>query len=89
MSVPISASVAPSTDYSVVSSANFHVTSPVIVSSIGGSDDKRWWETRLQDEEVIEGRKLVFSDGSGYIARSEHKQSSALGEELLIEEIQY
>ena len=26
-----------------------------------GTDDKKWWETRLQDEEVTEGRRLVFS----------------------------
>ena len=31
---------------------------------LGGSDDKRWWESRLQDEEVTEGRKLVYLDGS-------------------------
>ena len=29
-----------------------------------GTDDKKWWEIRLQDEEVTEGRRLVFSDGS-------------------------
>ena len=31
---------------------------------LGGTDDRKWWETRLQDEEVMERRRLVFSDGS-------------------------
>ena len=31
---------------------------------LGGMDDKIWWETQLQDEEVTEGRRLVYSDGS-------------------------
>ena len=31
---------------------------------LGGTDNKKWWETRLQDEEVMEGRRLVFSDSS-------------------------
>ena len=24
-----------------------------------GTDDKRWWETQLQDEEIIEGRTQI------------------------------
>ena len=31
---------------------------------LGGTDDRIWWETQLQDEQVTEGRRLVYSDGS-------------------------
>ena len=31
---------------------------------LGGTDSKRWWETRLEDKEVTEGRMLALSDGS-------------------------
>ena len=31
---------------------------------LGGTNDKKWWETWLQDKEVTEGRRLVFSDRS-------------------------
>ena len=31
---------------------------------LGEMDNKRWWETHLQDEEVTEGRRLVYLDGS-------------------------
>ena len=31
---------------------------------LGGTGDRKWWQTRLQDEEVTKRRRLVFSDGS-------------------------
>src|SRR5258705_406963 len=31
---------------------------------LGSTDNRDWWEYRLQDEDLIQGRKLVYSDGS-------------------------
>ena len=37
---------------------------------LGRPDSKEWWETRLENKEVTEGRMLAFSDGKGWLGFS-------------------